>query len=160
MATPIKDITGQRFNKLVALSLVGKDAHGNATWLCQCDCGNTKVIVGMNLRKKMTASCGCMQKTKAKKIMTDMNTIHNQSYTKEYKTHNANMYRYRKTKQMPKWANKNKIKEIYINRPKGYQVDHIIPLKGEFVSGLHVENNLQYLSAFDNRSKNNKFIGV
>ena len=160
MATPIKNITGQRFNKLVALLLVGKDAHGNSTWLCQCDCGNTKVIVGMNLRKKMTTSCGCVQKTIAKKIMTDMNTIHNQSYTKAYKTHNANMYRYRKTKQMPKWANKDKIKEVYINRPQGYQVDHIIPLKGKLVSGLHVENNLQYLSAFDNRSKNNKLIGV
>jgi hypothetical protein len=160
MATPIKYITGQRFNKLVVLSLAGKDAYGNATWLCQCDCGNKKVIVGMNLRKNMTTSCGCLHKEIAKKLMTDMNTIHNQSYTKEYKTHNSNMYRFRKTKQMPKWASKDKIKEIYMNRPNGYQVDHIIPLKGEFVSGLHVENNLQYLSAFDNRSKNNSFIGV
>ena len=160
MTTPIKNITGQRFNKLVALSLVGRDTHGNATWLCQCDCGNTKVIVGMNLRKKMTTSCGCVQKTIAKKFMHKLNYIDGQSRTPAYRTNSAIQFRYRKTKQMPQWANKDKIKEIYINRPNGYQVDHIIPLKGEFVSGLHVENNLQYLSAFDNRSKNNSFTGV
>lgn len=160
MTTPIKNITGQRFNKLVALSLAGRDAHGNATWLCQCDCGNTKIIVGMNLRKKMTTSCGCVQKTIAKQFMHKLKYIDGKSRTPKYRTNSAIQYLYRKTKQMPKWANKDKIKEIYMNRPQGCEVDHIIPLKGKFVSGLHVENNLQYLSAFDNRSKNNKFIGV
>ncbi len=38
-----------------------------------------------------------------------------------------------------------------------FEVDHIIPLQGNNVSGLHVENNLQIILASENRSKNNKF---
>lgn len=62
--------------------------------------------------------------------------------------------------QCPKWADKEKIKEIYMNRPEGYHVDHIIPLRGKLVSGLHTQDNLQYLTISENSRKNNKFIGV
>ena len=59
-------------------------------------------------------------------------------------------------KAIPGWANLNKIDEFYLNCPKGYHVDHIFPLNGDTVCGLHVENNLQYLLAKDNMSKGNK----
>jgi len=59
---------------------------------------------------------------------------------------------------VPAWANRDLIKDIYNNCPTGYHVDHIIPLRGKLVSGLHVENNLQYLSAKDNILKSNSFI--
>lgn len=57
----------------------------------------------------------------------------------------------------PKWADLLEILDFYTNRPEGYHVDHIIPLKGEKVCGLHVIDNLQYLSAVENLRKSNKF---
>jgi len=60
----------------------------------------------------------------------------------------------------PVWSELEAIKDFYINRPEDYHVDHIIPLKGKTVCGLHVLDNLQYLSACDNLKKSNKFYGV
>lgn len=57
----IKDMTGMRFGRLVVLEFRGLNKEKRATWLCKCDCGNTKVIVGKNIRKG-TNSCGCLQK--------------------------------------------------------------------------------------------------
>jgi hypothetical protein len=63
-----------------------------------------------------------------------------------------------KLKATPRFANLKKIKEIYKNCPKGYTVDHIVPLQGKEVCGLHVEWNLQYLTPSQNSSKSNKLI--
>lgn len=60
----------------------------------------------------------------------------------------------------PKWADLSEIKEIYDKCPLGYHVDHIIPLQGEKVSGLHVHNNLQYLTPKENSAKKNKFLDL
>ena len=58
----------------------------------------------------------------------------------------------------PTWADKELIKAFYLNCPAGYHVDHIIPLRGKEVSGLHVIENLQYLLATKNMSKGNRYI--
>ena len=57
-----RDITGQRFGKLVAIERYnGEDHRKNKTirWLCQCDCGNTTVVTLSNLTSGHTTSCGC-----------------------------------------------------------------------------------------------------
>lgn len=56
----------------------------------------------------------------------------------------------------PVWAELDLIAKFYKNCPEGYQVDHIVPLKGSHVSGLHVLSNLQYLTIQDNLAKSNK----
>lgn len=52
---------------------------------------------------------------------------------------------------------KSEILEIYKSCPADHEVDHIVPLQGRGVSGLHVPWNLQYLTVYENRSKGNKY---
>lgn len=57
----------------------------------------------------------------------------------------------------PNWVDKQALKQIYDKRPVGYDVDHIVPLRGKLVSGLHVPWNLQYMLSDENRNtKRNK----
>ena len=69
----------------------------------------------------------------------------------------TNAHKARIKQSTPPWADRSKIVEVYKQCPPGYQVDHIIPLRGQLVSGLHVHENLQYLPPKENRAKSNKF---
>ena len=60
-------------------------------------------------------------------------------------------------KQTPKWSCLLTIKSIYDSVETGYSVDHIIPLRAELVSGLHVPENLQVIPLNDNLAKKNSF---
>lgn len=51
------------------------------------------------------------------------------------------------------------VKKVYEKCPKNLTVDHILPLQGEYISGLHVGWNLQYLTLSENSSKGIKFDG-
>lgn len=62
-----KDITGQRFGRLVAIHPAGMRKNGKYSlvqWLCQCDCGQKRIAVGHALRRGRIISCGCAKKGK------------------------------------------------------------------------------------------------
>ena len=66
--------------------------------------------------------------------------------------------------QCPSWANLDKIREFYTvakqlteTHGNNFEVDHIIPLRGKYVTGLHVEINLQIITRIANIRKGNRF---
>jgi len=78
---------------------------------------------------------------------------------------NANTARYRagKRKAVARWANLEVIAEIYEYAKKAsdatgepWHVDHIVPIRGKTVCGLHVEHNLQIIPGRINVLKNNR----
>ena len=70
----------------------------------------------------------------------------------------------KKLKATPPWANKSSIRNFYVLADaktkrfgEPWHVDHIVPLQGRIVCGLHVENNLQVIPAAQNISKHNRY---
>ena len=69
-------------------------------------------------------------------------------------------YKAAKLQRIPVWITKDELKMMrlfYVKCPEGFDVDHIVPLQGRNVSGLHVLSNLQYLTKEENGRKANKF---
>jgi hypothetical protein len=88
----------------------------------------------------------------------ESNRLHQQKFyagNKDYFRQKSAKYRATVVNACPKWANLESIKEFYYNCPEGHHVDHIIPLQGKYVCGLHLESNLQYLLASKNCAKSN-----
>lgn len=56
-----KDIVGQRFGKLTVIKRVENNNRMRAKFLCRCDCGNEKIILGDSLSSGKTKSCGCLK---------------------------------------------------------------------------------------------------
>ncbi len=60
------DLTGQRFGRLRVIERapagLKRASPCRAAWICECDCGKTKVVLGANLRAGATRSCGCYRR--------------------------------------------------------------------------------------------------
>lgn len=94
-------------------------------------------------------------------------------YQERYYKENRHRFLARRNKRIaatlqaiPKWADLEAIRNIYkaaaeISAKTGirHAVDHIVPLQGRMVCGLHVENNLQVIPEKENLKKFNKHIG-
>lgn len=66
-------MTGEKIGRLTVIERAKNDKIGNAMWLCRCECGNTVVVRGSNLRNGQTKSCGCIQKeTASNRLLKDL----------------------------------------------------------------------------------------
>lgn len=101
------------------------------------------------------------------KLNRDQKNENNRRYQKRYPERNRekSMQRYAdKNKRTPVWVDKSEVAKVYelaqfITEESGqmYHVDHVIPLKGSAVSGLHVHTNMQVIPADMNLRKSNSF---
>lgn len=73
----VKDLTGQRFGRLVVLYL-DENSTNAAKWVVKCDCGIIKTVVGASLQKEKILSCGCYFKeiTLKKRFKNEIGNIY------------------------------------------------------------------------------------
>jgi hypothetical protein len=110
------------------------------------------------------------------KTYRDANKEQRNNQTAEWKRNNKakvnfsnNTRHAAKLQRTPEWLSKEQLQEIQDFYAMAQQletvfpwkqhVDHIVPLQGEDVSGLHLPWNLQILSAKDNITKGNRYNG-
>lgn len=87
------DLTGEKFGKLLVIEraedYVYKNKKGmlitSPRWLCQCDCGNTIIVQGGNLRSGNTTNCGCENiASKGEKLVADFLSNNKIKYLREH----------------------------------------------------------------------------
>jgi len=64
------DLIGKVFGRLTVEKLNNIDEKGQYTWVCKCDCGNTKIVRRSILESGGTQSCGCIRKSDGLEIGT------------------------------------------------------------------------------------------
>lgn len=58
-----KDLTGNRYGRLLVLERAYLTRNKKYTWKCLCDCGTVVYVLGNSLQMHKTVSCGCRRKT-------------------------------------------------------------------------------------------------
>lgn len=163
------DLTGKTINRWTVIEFVEMQGK-RSFWKCSCSCGTIKTISGASLLAGQTKSCGCLlgdmkrNGRSEQELLETKRKASRNSNRKNPARVKANKIKY-ETKRLvatPLWASLDEMNKIYeqakmltITTGIKHQVDHIIPINGERVSGLHVLSNLQILTQAENVSKSN-----
>lgn len=63
------DLSGQVLGRLRVLhALEQRNRHGMVVWLCECECGVRKPVLGTHLRRGAVQSCGCLRRDKTRAV--------------------------------------------------------------------------------------------
>ena len=137
---------------------------GGYKYCSKCDLCKTLELFGIakNVSTGVSPYCKECSKNRSQNIRNTNPELSREHSRSNYLNHKEayirrNIERKLHTKlSTPSWANLDIIQRIY-DCAETAHVDHIVPLRGELVCGLHVENNLQYLTPEENLSKGNKY---
>ena len=164
-----KDISGQRFGRLVALERaenIGRRKgrpSGRVAFLFQCDCGKRKVIAASNVARGSTLSCGCYQAESARELIKSVRgggkKKHGLSGTKYSSTAGSANKRAKKHGDSSRLG-VAEVKEVLEscggycyycgNKPDTLSLDHVVPLSR---GGKNVKENCKPSCIDCNRRK-------
>lgn len=72
----LDNLIGKKYGRLTVVEYNGLVPVGKtnkaSTWLCKCECGNSKIVLNNNLKRGITTSCGCFHKSRIKTIKMDL----------------------------------------------------------------------------------------
>lgn len=78
----VRELSGQRFGKLVAIERITGTRSNPSKWVCKCDCGNTVMVRTQRLTSGETGSCGC--KSREMRFTREELLAKKREYSKEY----------------------------------------------------------------------------
>lgn len=124
------DLVGQKFGDLTVVEDVGLDHRSNVVWLCRCDCGKEKKVLGTNLIRGVIRGCGTQ--CPLKKQRHDERIKERHKYKMIY---------------MPQHPNAN---------PSGKVFEHVIVMSSMIGRPLHKEETVHHKNGipYDNRPEN------
>jgi hypothetical protein len=76
------DYIGKRYGYWLVKEYKGMDKYRHHTYLCQCDCGNEKIVALGNLKTGKSTNCGC--KKLKKQMGNTWSKKHGMSFSREY----------------------------------------------------------------------------
>lgn len=121
------DISGQKFNRLSVLCLLGKAQRSGCTlWACRCDCGKVTFVPSGPLRSGAIKSCGCLRKQRCGENFTKHGATKGKVFDREYITWgsmkqrcksgnsaNRHLYRDKGIKVCERWLHGDGVKSGY-----------------------------------------------
>lgn len=150
MGRKVVDLTGKKFNMLKVLKLAYIKDKKVCYWLCECDCGNRKIINGNDIKSGNTKACGCQKgkltkyKIQNKKLYKKWQHMKDRCYKEKdvsYKNYGA-----RGIKVCEEWKDFDNFAKWSLNN--GYseelELDRIDPNKGYYPS------NCRYITKLEN----------
>lgn len=171
---------GMRHNHLTVVCELERDKHGIAQYEVRCDCGGTARMRTSHFvpeRRFCTRSCSLAidEKKLGKEVRLNAYTEEQMQIYLLRKAERKLRYAQevdREIKRLtgrptPAWLTKHDwdvmnsfyILAAHLTERIGvrYTVDHIVPIRGKYASGLHVPGNLQIITLSANSGKRDKF---
>ena len=65
------NLVGKKYGRLLVIEKADS-LNGNTRWLCECDCGNKRIVHGTSLKTGNTTSCGCYKTENAKRLYSSV----------------------------------------------------------------------------------------
>ncbi len=149
------DITGNKYNRLTVISrefVTKKVTH----WKCLCDCGNTKIISGGNIKGGYIKSCGCLHLEKVKKHGMYESSMYSTWENMVSRCNNPNNKKYKiygavGIKVCDRWLNFVNFYEDMGLKPEGLSIGRIDGTKGYYKENCRWET---YMEQGNNTSRN------